>query len=74
MGDFNQIKLAFEREKQGVYDDGGSIDFNTMVKPAAMNELTTTRGIFTWSNKSVGPGLIRSCLDRMLANDQEWMT
>lgn len=70
MGDFNEIRMANERKVKGTYDEDGVDHFNNMIKDTKLNELPTTRGFYTWSNKSVGVGLVRSKIDRVLVSEE----
>lgn len=43
-----------EREGKGEYDVVNADQFNNMIEEIRLNELLTTRGLFTWNNKSRG--------------------
>lgn len=64
IGDYNEIQFQNEREGSGSYDDDRPAEFNGMIEQVKLNELPSTGGNFTWSNKSASTRLIRSWLDR----------
>lgn len=72
-GDFNKIRQLTEREGQGINDEEGTMEFNSMIETTKLNELPTTRELFTWSNKNAGSRFVRSRLDYILVND-EWLS
>lgn len=77
MGDFNEIRNTEEREGRGEHDIKGIDQFNSVIEDLALTELPTSRGVFTWSNKSRGNSLIRSKLDKILVSEEllvKWPT
>lgn len=66
MGNFNEIRVISEREGRYVHDEEEPSQFNKVIEDLDLTELPTMGGLFTWSNKNQGEGLVQSKLYRML--------
>lgn len=69
-GNYNEIRFQAEREGSSIYEDEGPTAFSGMMEQTHLNELLSTKGNFTWSNKSIGTGFMRSHIDRSLVNEK----
>jgi hypothetical protein len=65
-GDFNIMRFANEKNKNGGVTRFSSDEFNSIICKFALRELPLSGGFFTWSNNQENPYLEK--LDRILIN------